>query len=431
MPASPVRICSASVIALLLLGPVIPLATHAQPLYDLRWDPALSSEVGAENLVTLRRGLMHLEHQVLPLQWGNEDTWHEKAFGVAYRLSRVVFLERPFTSALHLTQHEVFGHGAAARQTGAFGTTYDIGLPWPYGSGGGRAYYPSEANFHAVEDVYATANGPNSALELARVVRGRAMLRGTLYYDEVALGVSGHFDLPLYILGTDDRTAEGDVATYLRDLPHSSLTLTTLKRRALVSLADPFILLALGSSLRNHFWRGTKTAPLPTIEWRSVRYLPSVHLALSPFGPEVVLEHLAVHGTRLWRVSTRLGDGPYGRFGGAGLDVRNVLRTSRLRTDVRLDVWYQPLRLLSPPVRTTRSRRRPPGRSAPESSPIVDPFAVGGRVEVSASIRPTPDWPVFATGTLGYKTDGFVVGERLDEGVLVEFGLRLDTTVLE
>jgi hypothetical protein len=46
-------------------------------------------------------------------------------------------------------------------------------------------------------------------------------------------------------------------------------------------------------------------------------------------------------------------------------------------------------------------------------------------------MRPTPTWPVFATGTLGYKTSGFVLGEGLDAGPLVEVGLRLDSSLLE
>ena len=37
----------------------------------------------------------------------------------------------------------------------------------------------------------------------------------------------------------------------------------------------------------------------------------------------------------------------------------------------------------------------------------------------------------FAAGTVGYKTDGFVLGEGLDEGPLVEIGLRLDASLLE
>jgi hypothetical protein len=366
---------------------------------------------------------MALENRLLPLRWTEERTAGDKALGVTYRLGRLAFLERPLTWLAWVTQHEVFGHGAAVRQAGFRGTRYEVGLPWPYGDGGGRAFYPSDATFSEAEALHATANGANSGLVLARTVRDRALRRGALYYDEVGLGVSGHVDLPLYILSTDRRTDRGDIATYLRQLDGSPPTLASLKRKAWIGLVDPFLLLAVGSSLRNHLWRGANAAPLPTVEWRSIRYLPSFHLSLSPFGPEFLLEHLAVRDGRFWRISTRLGDGPYGRFGGAGIAVTNVVRTERLRTDVRLDVWYQPSLLLGNPAATVDF-------PSPSTS-TVDLFAIGGRAEVSASVRPTAQWPVFVTGTLGYKTDGFVLGESLDDGILVELGLRLETNRLE
>lgn len=413
----------ACLIVVLLLGAGLPALAQGPPRYPLLWDPAFSSEVGAENLATARRGLMALEHRLLPLRWTDEHTAGEKALGVAYRLGRLAFLERPLTWLTWVTQHEVFGHGAAARQAGVRGTRYEVGLPWPYGNGGGRAFYPDDASFSTAEALHATANGANSGLVLARTVRDRALQRGAFFYDEVGLGVSGHVDLPLYILSTDSRADRGDIATYLRQIDGAPPTLASLKRKAWLGLADPVLLLAVGSSLRNHLWRGASTAPLPTIEWRSVRYLPSFHLSLSPFGPEFLLEHLALHDGRLWRITTRLGDGPHGRFGGAGIAVTNVLRTRRLRTDLRLDVWYQPTLLPGEPSRAAAPR------SPPAST--IDLFALGARTEVSAAVRAAAEWPVFVTGTLGYKTDGFVLGEGLDAGILVEVGLRLEAGLLE
>jgi hypothetical protein len=415
LPTVPVALA-----AVILLVTALPV--QGQPRYGLLWDPALSSEVGAENLATVRRGLQALENRLLPLRWSDESTPAGKALGVTYRLGRAFFLERPLTLTAWLAQHEVFGHGAGARHAGVRGTTYEISLPWPYGSGpSGRAFYPPGSRFGPYEDLHATAKGGNASVVLAQTVRDRAVRRGALFYDEVALGITGHLDLPLYILGTQDRGARGDIAAYLRELDRPAPSLRSLKQKALLGLADPFTLLALASSLRHHLWSGHRQAPLPTVQWRSVRYLPSFHLSLSPFGPEFLLEHLAVHDGRLWRLTTRLGNGPYGRFGGAGLAVTNVMQTDRLRTGARLDVWYQPTRLLNETFRWADRRRGVP----------PDPFAVGGRVEVSASMRPTPTWPVFATGTLGYKTSGFVLGEGLDAGPLVEVGLRLDSSLLE
>ncbi|MFB6231717.1 MAG: hypothetical protein ABEL04_11235 [Salinibacter sp.] len=415
--------------AAVLVGVMGPSLAHAQLRYGLFWDPALSSEAGAENLATLHRGLADLKNRVLPHRWTDEETFGKKVLGIAYRAGRSALLDGTVAYLSALTQHEVFGHGAAARHAGIYGTRYEIRLPPPYGPGGGLADYPTGARFRLHEDLHASAGGMNGTLQLARTVRDRAVLRGRLYYDEALLSVAGHLDLPTYVWRTSqDPSVINDVASYLSSLQNSSgsfsaPTLRSLKRRALVSLIDPFSLLALHSYLVHYLGRGKSSSPLPMIGGGAVRYLPSVHLSLSPFGSEVLLEHLVEHDGRLWRVSTRLGDGPHGRFGGAGLKVTNVVRTERLRTSLRLDLWYQPSLLLSGAFR----RARPP----PNRASGVDPFALGGRAEMSASIRPTAEWPVFVAGTLGYKTDGFVLGEGLDEGLLVEIGLRLDAGLLE
>ncbi len=400
---------------------------HGQAHYPLLWDPALSSETGAENLATAHRGLMALEDRVLPLRWTDERTVGEKALGVTYRLGRAVLLDGTIAYLAALTQHEVHGHGAGARQTGSYGSRYELRFPPPYGPGGGLTDYPDDVRFGPYESLHATANGVNGTLQLFRTVRDHAVLRGRVYHDEVLLGLAGHLDLPTYVWKTS-RPAEdfNDIVSYLSAVAPrfgsgTTPTLSSLRTKALVSLLDPFALFALRSSLVDYLFRGTPSTPLRALEWRGIRYLPSIHLSLSPFGPEFLLEHLAVHHDRLWRLSTRLGNGPYGRFGGAGLRVSNLVHTDRLHTDARLDVWYQPTLLFNDSVR----------RAYRQSDDGIDPFALGGRAEISASIRPTTEWPVFATGTVGYKTEGFVLGEGLDDGILVEFGLRLEADLLE
>lgn len=414
----------ACVTAILLPASAVPSSLHAQPHYDLLWNDAISSEAGAENLATLHRSFTALENRVLPLRWTEEGTVGQKALGIAYRAGRVVLLDGTITYMAALTQHEVFGHGAALRQLDIYGSRYELRLPPPYGIGGGLADYPDDAQFGPFEDIHVTANGMNGTLQLARTVRDRAVLRGRLYYDEALLSLAGHLDLPTYVWGTSSPPeCFNDVVSYLNELDRlpNSPTLSSLKLNALVSLLDPFALLSLRSAVVDYLRNGTPSASLPTLEWRSVRYLPSVHLALSPFGPEVLVEHLAAHDGQLWRLTTRLGSGPYGQFGGAGIEVSNVMQTNRMHTDISLNLWYQPTRLLNETVQ--RARRR--------LGPTLDPFAIGGRLEVSASLRPTPEWPVYATGTLGYKTNGFLLGEGLHDGLLMEVGLRLDSSILE
>jgi len=256
----------------------------------------------------------------------------------------------------------------------------------------------------------------NANLLLAQTVRNRAIRKGRLRYGESLLGLAGHLNTPTYIWGTPANSAPrgSDVSYYLDELDdsdryRSSLTLDDLKKRALVTLADPFAWMAVRALLQDYLWRGSSSSSLWMLDIGSAKYLPSVHLSLAPFGPEVVLEHLFVRNGKLWNASMRAGNGPWGRFVGGGLEANPLLSIDRLEVGTRLNFWYQP-QVIVDEVRST-----------PESLPRE----LGGRIEATASVRPSSDWPVSGVVTLGYKTEGFVLGEHLDSGPLIELGLRL------
>ena len=406
------RATAVAISLILLSGPI----AHAQVSHDLLWDLALSSRIGAENISTVHRSLSALENRYLPPRWTDENTAVRKMVGISYRMARSVLIDFPLVYMAALSQHEVFGHGAAYRHVGGHADEYVLRLPFPYGPGGGLARPSPGARLRGLEDVWMSANGVNGNLVLGQTVRDQAARRGSLRYDEALLGLAGHLDTPTYIWTPpeDGVSKIGDVASYVSGLQlygrnRSLLTLDDLKQRALVTLADPFAWMATWTILRDYIWRGSTSSSLWMIDLGSVRYLPSVHLSLAPFGPEVLLEHLVVRNNQLWTMSMRFGNGPWGRFAGLGLEIDPLLSTDRLEVGTRSNFWYQP-QVIPDEVRST-----------PESLPRE----LGGRIEATASVRPSSDWPVSGVVTLGYKTEGFVLGEHLDSGPLIELGLRL------
>ncbi len=401
---------------------------QAQTPHDLLWEPGLSSHAGAENLGTVHRGLFALENRYLPPRWTNEETFLGKTFGLSYRLARFILIDSPLTYMATLTQHEVFGHGATIRYAGAHADSYVLRLPFPYGAGGGRTRLPSGKRFGFQEDLWLRANGMNANLVFAQSVRNRAVRDGRLRYGDALLGLAGHLDLPLYVWGTPEEGASpsNDVMNYVtglqvyderrsRRISDSPDRLDALKRRVRVSLVDPFTWMALWTILYDYGWRGSSSSGLWTVTVGPIRYLPSVHLVLSPFGSELLLEHLVVHRSRLWTVSMRGGEGPWGQFGGLGLEVDPLVAAGRLQIEGRVDLWYQPQVVFVENRRPSESLSR----------------ELGGRVEATAAVRPSPDWPVSGVATLGYKTAGFLLGEPLDNAVLVELGLRLHPNILK
>ena len=92
--------------------------TVAQVHHQLVWDRHFSSPVAAENLQTLHWGLYAVQDRVLKPRWDAEKTTSRKLLGLTYRLGKGILLDYPVDFMLALVQHEVFGHGARAREFG-------------------------------------------------------------------------------------------------------------------------------------------------------------------------------------------------------------------------------------------------------------------------------------------------------------------------
>lgn len=401
-------------VALALALPTV----QAQVVYPLAADRDVSMRTGADALIAAHWASIAFTDRLLPPRLIEERTTLPRGFGVFYRLATVTLITGVADYMPMLIQHEVFGHGSRVLGLGHSIRAVELNLPPPYGSGSGWISYRFDSSASAQERAVITTGGVEGAAVLAEGWRARMAQRGRMHYREAAAYLTAFHNLTGYVLGTGEREGGGhDIARYLRYLdeehnfaiawnegrPVGPLTRRQdLRRLVLINLLDPYTWAALYASAR-YVVRGRSMLTLPSLNVRGATYLPTIQLGLSPFGAEVLAQHLLM-ARRLVELRLRYGAGPWGRFGGSGLHVAPLAARDRWRLDLDADVWRQPEVLSGSDV------RRPSRR-----------WGAGSRL--------TGYLWLHAYGGLylqvGLKTRGYVPGDPIGGGAYGRFGLSL------
>lgn len=404
---------------ILLLCP----ALRADLRPSLLFDRPPTSPAGAENLLTAHRLLFSLKDRILPRAWTKEDTALKKGLGVAYRAAKLLLVENPVTFAAFLTQHEIFGHGARYWEIGYTDMRFEVHLPFPYGTGKGWAFAGGPPQDRAVtthERLMTTSGGVEANAVLARRVRADWMMEERIPAGEELLFLFTANDLAAYIWRTRwgmRGPAGNDILHWLSRLntfegyplkENYRLTLEDLSRHSLVGLLSPFTLYALYTLFVRNLWQGREGMKMPMVRLGRWRWLPSMRLGLTPFGGEFILENYLKADSRLHVLRFRIGQPAFHRFWGLGWEGYSLYRRGRLGLDGRLSLWRQPELVLG----TTGGTREQSGWGA----------AAFLAVRLNDLIKA---WGIGLRFDLGYKTDGFLEGERLSRGPVIRVGLTL------
>lgn len=393
----------------------------AQVHYSFLIDGTYSSKAGAHNIVTLHRGLYGLENRYLKARWFDENDFVKKAAGITYRLAKTILLDNVVDYLGFLGQHEVFGHGARYREFGFTDNGFTLNLPPPYGNGKGWARTGRLKGNRVVAPHERTAmifGGSESNIILSGIIRDNWLQRGSMNYRETFLYLYSANDLNAYILRTKyGLRGEGgnDVLNYLRtinshegypDEEDYRLTLDKLAGYAWIGLLDPFQYYSLYTYFKTYLWSGKENHPFPMISLGEVKYLPSFHPGLTPFGPELYFENFFTKDNKIFHFYVRSGEPTFHKFWGFGGRAVNLVQKKRLSLDSQIDIWKQPPVLLG-------------GPSLTESK-----GGWGGAVLGTVHYRLLGDSSfLHLTVKAGYKTAGYLEGERLSEGLIFRAGI--------
>ena len=377
-------------------------------------DRDMTPVAGTIDLLTVQRAFVAVEDRWLPPARFDESTRVKRGLGIGYRAGKWFALDLPQDHFLMVVGHEVFGHGARLREIGAHGVEYGFDAPIPYGAGGAVTEFSGDLLVTRTDALAIDTSGIEAQNVLAEHINREAVASGALHYREAWLYLESRLDGLRYIRSVSPRSSPGhDVRSFLLDFNDQCdppacepLDAATLKRRALVMLGDPMLAYAGYAWAAAYMVHGRTTGPVPTIPLpRDLRYLPAVRFEMTPYGTAVTTDHTIVRHGHLTNVSIGVGDTGAARAWDVGVTSGDVLRGRRLNAGASIRLWRQP-ELDAPP----NAQVMKTGVLAAGTLRVALPEAVAsGRAGVLVEA--------------GYKSDGFVRGERLHAGPIVRAGV--------
>jgi hypothetical protein len=397
------------------------VTTFAQSSLILNWDKHKSSIASAENLLTIHNTFYKFTDSKIKTKYWEEDSWHKKLGGLAYRFSKSILLDNQADWLVHIHQHEVFGHGFRYREFDLKRNSYNLSLFPPYGSGGGfalrgRSDYPRF--FGAHENIATSMGGMESASVLSERLRNKWLQSGQIHYRESLLFLSTLHDCTAYIYGTGlelDDSAGNDVNNFLRQVNFQygfvneedyQLTINDLAQRASVNLVNTFQFFAIYTYIKTYLIDGEKNYEYPIFNVGKTDWLPSVRFGLTPFGSEFIIENFLKTEKSLTQIRLRIGDGKLDKAYGGGISYRRDW-TPKLSINAIADLWIQPsMQLGGEELFDTKE-------------------GLGGRLIAEIDYQFNKKYPIGLFTQIGYKTTGFYPGEILNKGAIARIGISL------
>lgn len=357
-------------------------------------DKDFSPVAGANDLLTIHEALRSAQEVYLPQRFNEEDNFTSKLGGIAYRLSKSIFLENIVDNLVYLTQHEVFGHGARYRERGIREHSYYVDLFPPFGTGGGFASGGAHGPLTSM-------SGSQANRVLAHEQRFRLLSAGEMHYRQSNLYLAGMSDLTHYILQTRAGSSlSNDVWSTLYGVygQEAESVLKDLKTEVYINFLDPLQWYAVYNLLINSLYMGNTSMPIPMLDILGSKYLPQFRLGLTPHGTEFYFENHVVTQQNVWYAYVAATKDLGSHRGGA--EVRYVPLTDWLGLDAALHLWYQP-----------------------EREGIYE-RVWGMMASVTPSLRLTDgEYKTSLIAQIGLKSRGFIEGEPIAAGPVFRAGL--------
>ncbi len=406
-------------------------AAPGEIAYEVVVDPRLGMEGGVRTF--LSAGRLAFGYDAALSRWlaWDESRPAGKAAAIIGRALKLVFIDSQLAVGTDVFIHELYGHGARAREWGLH-PDYAFKLLPPYSW---IFHARSDSSTSGVwtgqpeRDLQTKAGGLEAGYLTAWWINAQTIANGgTLHYGAGLTYLATKLtDVEVYLGDLTSDPSGGatrDVLLYVEALQWRFRRWTAAERAQIVqrlrwsylgNFLDPTLWLVLYHELVTYLYRGERHARLPLIPIRSWRLFPGARFNLSPFGAEHYLELFASGRGALFNGYARFGSSGLATYWGLGLKMLRLPVWRGLAVGAELDLWRQPKLLLDAPE---------PGLG---TLGLTSPEAASAGVNVGVSL----DWRIWrrigVVGKLSYKTEGYLMGQPLARGLHGYFGLCLYT----
>lgn len=390
-----------------------PTEAASEPAVPYRFilypSPAGHAEQGIANLSDATRLASRGIDELAIRLW--EPAAESVGLGVASRAMELSLVQMPVTALGVMLSHEIFGHGARARELG-FDPSYEFRPPPPYylpihGGSAFTLYGPRDLPPTLDEELVLTLGGPESDELQVRHVELNGFRTGQLRQGALLLYLGNRFRPGSSLVREgNDRARYSDLiaARYAADRESVREELETA---TWISLVDPLFIYAWYALFVPMVAQGERVVAYPALEIGGAVRLSGGYRPLPvPWGLEHQVTALVGGDLGSAALRLRLGQGPGEGSFAVQLDVRDVPVHDRIAFGASVELWSQPELILA-------SDLQPPAGSAPSigvlglSTGSSSSRLVGGAAQLVAEYHCEPWlWGM----QVGGKTEGLRAG---------------------
>lgn len=378
----------------------IPLNCARAEDFSLTIDKYYSPYMGANWMIAGLRGYQAIDDLVASGTVGNTSMCMSMI-----RFGKWALLDLSVANFASVLQHEVFGHGARAREFKLSDIGYHINLYR------GKTTY-SETGFDALnvnQKAAVSTGGVEATSILAQQLEQTWMRNNFIDSRAASMYLVNALDQTVYAFSTSSSTLhpDNDANAYISYVNqwqgnNNALTPHKLKVSMLWSWLDPMLYLS-AYSIVNYIWLGKPALDFDTLHIGESRFMPTTNVLFAPWGPEFQLRaHLVDPDNHYLGAFLR-----YGRTNGKESYGFDIWATPFATYDCwylinKLSAWYQPHLM------------------QPSSTKNKYGFAefLGAYFKVAKGI--------YFNGELGYKVTGYLPGTPLARGVVWRVGFSFD-----
>ena len=385
--------------------------SSAQSTYNIIYQKQFYHNITAENFNAGFHLYDYLDSLIIPKINFVPHNRIRKVINPIFRISKLFFTNYLITDYLLTMNHEL-GHGYRMIEAG--GTIKKIVYNWPPPFSNDFSYITLDrpTNFTKQQELMINLGGSEINLVFSDVMRKNILLDGKFKYNYSFAYLYSSNDMPGYTAFVT-RPA-GDPVRYRQNLNElytsSGKVLTRDKIRNYSYLAlftDPMNFYALKSIFYDFVIKEENDSKVKMINFNNrLKYLPRFRFEYTPYGPELIYQNYFKLDSSLIQFSFSHSDLELPNSLRISANIWNIRYTDKLSFNLSGQIWDQP------EIKFYQNDK------------FVNVDGLGGQLITTVNYDMIKTENLYGlTIQIGYKSNGYALGEKLRKGMILRGGL--------
>ena len=390
---------------------VITSLIYANSEYNILYEKQFHQKIVAENLHAGFYLIDYVDSLFIPKINIPLSNNLGKIINPIFRLSRL-FLTNYLITDYMLTMNHELGHGYRMIEAGGSIKEIIYNMPPPFTNEFSYISLNWPTNFTKQQGLMINLGGSESNLVFSDLMRKNILLEMKFNYNFSWPYLYSSNDMPGYTafiknLGSDPNQYRYNLNT-LYGVDKDVLTQEKIKYYSYLALfTDPMNFYALKSVFYDYLVKGKHSSKVEMINLNNrLKYLPRFRFEYTPYGPELVYQNYFKFDSTLMQFSFSHSDSELPDSWRIAANIWNIKSTDKLSFNFSGQIWHQP------------------EIEFYHNDKLINVDGLGGKIISTINYEIIKNKHLYGlTLQVGYKSNGYAIGEQLYKGMIIRGGL--------